>query len=200
VVTDSAVPTLPRPRPGRDDNTLPPSPPNVPATGTAACPLAHRARLPLLTCTHPRLARCPIWRPPIRWKVWCLVASFWKVPTTPRCGAASFRLGRWVCAGRHTCRRNSGNERGRHIDSTALRIRAGNSTDDRGHRRSVERHQRRLRRGNPDADEFRDRSRLHLVANPAVICARYRLSCGRGVMEAVIDVHAFSSGACSWKS
>ena len=31
-------------------------------------------------------------------------------------------------------------------------------------------------------------------ANPAVICARYRLSCGRGGMEAVIDVHAFSSG------
>jgi hypothetical protein len=31
-------------------------------------------------------------------------------------------------------------------------------------------------------------------ANAAVICARYRLPCGRGALEAVIDVHAFSSG------
>jgi len=30
-------------------------------------------------------------------------------------------------------------------------------------------------------------------ANPEVICARYRLSCGLGVMEAIIDVHAFAS-------
>ncbi len=31
-------------------------------------------------------------------------------------------------------------------------------------------------------------------ANAAVICARYRLSCGLGDMEAVIDVHAFAGG------
>lgn len=31
-------------------------------------------------------------------------------------------------------------------------------------------------------------------ANSQVICARYRLSCGLGTMEAVIDVHAFAGG------
>ncbi len=31
-------------------------------------------------------------------------------------------------------------------------------------------------------------------ANERVVCCRYRISCGLGVMEAVIDVHAFSGG------
>jgi hypothetical protein len=32
-------------------------------------------------------------------------------------------------------------------------------------------------------------------ASPRLICARYRLSCGLGGLEAVIDIHAFASGA-----
>lgn len=31
-------------------------------------------------------------------------------------------------------------------------------------------------------------------ANPRVICARYRLACGVGALEAVIDIHAFAGG------
>lgn len=174
----------------------PPSQPTVPAPGTAALPAgqsgpglslltlhaSQTGTLPYLATVYPlegsvragRIVESPD-DPALR----SSVLSAWpdgSAQVVVLAGEAAVTSG-----GTRSIRLHSGVARGKALTTAAIAARLDNIRVDFGG-------------GTKTLTNFAAGYDFVWWANAAVICARYRLPCGRGAMEAVIDLHAFSSG------
>lgn len=185
--------------PSTGSGTTTPSPlshPTVPVTGTAALPAgpsgpglslltlhaSQTGTLPYLATVYPLEGAVPAGRvvespddPALR----SSILSAWpdgSAQVVVLAGETAVTSG-----GNRSIRLHSGAARGKALTTAAIATRLNNIRVDFGG-------------GTQTLTNFAAGYDFIWWANAAVICARYRLPCGLGAIEAVIDLHAFSSG------